>query len=163
MIRKIQLSALLFLAASGLHAQESGLYTYQDLSHIYYARQKDSLKKTWACPPEFKDKNTQKKYKDIWDERTESVTAAFLNDDYVHDKEVYNYIDGIVRQISEANRAMLPEKPLVLIDRSPSVNAYAMGGNILAVNLGLITFSHTREELALVIAHELSHNILHHY
>jgi hypothetical protein len=163
MIRKIQLSALLFLAGSGLHAQESGLYTYQDLSHIYYARQKDSLKKSWSCPPEFKDKNTQKKYKDIWDERTESVTAAFSNDDYVHDKEVFNYIDDIVRQISEANHALLPEKPLVLIDRSPSVNAYAMGGNILAVNLGLITFSHTREELALVIAHELSHNILRHY
>jgi Peptidase family M48 len=32
----------------------------------------------------------------------------------------------------------------------------------VAVNLGLITFAQTREEIALVIAHELSHNILNH-
>jgi hypothetical protein len=163
MMSKIHLTALLLLAVSGIRAQQNGLYTYQDLSHIYYARQKDSLKKAWICPAEFKDRDTQKKYKDIWDERTLAVTAAITDDDYVRDREVYVYIDGIVRQIAEANRALLPEKPLVLIDRSPSVNAYAMGGNILAVNLGLITFSHSREELALVIAHELSHNILHHY
>lgn len=163
MMSKIHLSLLLLLAASGLYAQDNGLYTYQDLSHIYYAKQRDSLKKAWVCPPEFREKATQKKYKDIWDERTAAVTSAINDDDYVHDKEVYGYIDDIVRQIADANHALLPEKPLVLIDRSPSVNAYAMGGNILAVNLGLITFSHSREELALVIAHELSHNILHHY
>ena len=162
MTLKIQLSALLLLTVSGLYAQDNGLYTYQDLSHIYYAKQKDSLKKAWVCPQDFKEKPTQKKYKEIWDARTDYVTAAINDDDYVHDKEICGYIDGIVRQITDANRALLPEKPLVLIDRSPYVNAYSIGGNFLAINLGLITFSHTREELALIIAHELSHNILHH-
>jgi hypothetical protein len=41
-------------------------------------------------------------------------------------------------------------------------NAYALGSNVLILNLGLIVFSQTREELALAIAHELSHNILNH-
>lgn len=57
---------------------------------------------------------------------------------------------------------MIPAKPMLLIDRSSSVNAYAIGNNIIAVNLGLIVFSRSREELSLVIAHELSHNILTH-
>ena len=162
MTLRIQLSTIFLLAISGLYAQENGLYTYQDLSHIYYAKQKDSLKKAWICPQDFKDKTTQKKYKEIWDDRTVYITAAIDGDDYVHDKDICSYIDGIIRQITDANHSLLPEKPLVLIDRSSSVNAYAMGGNFLAVNLGLITFSRTREELALAIAHELSHNILRH-
>jgi hypothetical protein len=37
-----------------------------------------------------------------------------------------------------------------------------VGRNLLAVNMGLISFVQSREELALVIAHELSHNILDH-
>ncbi|HLZ88521.1 MAG TPA: M48 family metallopeptidase [Puia sp.] len=154
-------SAALLLAA-GAFAQSNSLYSYQDLSHFYYSKQRDSLKKAWVCPNSFKEKAAQKKYRDIWDARTDAIIGAINDDDYVHDNEVYNYIDGIVREITEANRQMVPVKPFVLIDRSSSVNAYAVGGNVLAVNLGLITFATTREELALVIAHEMSHNILHH-
>jgi len=163
MTAKILISGLLLIVSTGILAQENGLYTYQDLSHLYYAKQKDSLKKAWVCPPDFKDRATQKKYREIWDQRTDQLLGAINDDDYVHDKEVYGYVLDIVRQLAAANPGLMPEKPLLLIDRSSSVNAYAMGGNILAVNLGLITFSQTREELALAIAHELSHNILHHY
>jgi Zn-dependent protease with chaperone function len=143
-------------------AQTNTLYNYQDLSHFVYQKQKDSLQKAWACPATFKEKVTQKKYKEIWDERTDFVTSAIENDNYVRDKEVYNYVDGILAQIVQANAPLIPVKPLLLIDRSASVNAYAIGNNIIAVNLGLITFSQSREELSLAIAHELSHNILAH-
>ena len=37
-----------------------------------------------------------------------------------------------------------------------------MGGNVIVVNLGLIYFAKSREEIAIAIAHELSHNILNH-
>ena len=165
MIRaKIHLSLCvltLFLADAAL-AQSNTLYSYQDLSHVYYSKQRDSIKKAWVCPNSFKDKAAQKKYKEIWDGRTDNLVGAINGDDYVHDNEVYTYIDGIIRQIADANRNLVPEKPFLLIDRSPSVNAYALGGNVLAINLGLITFATTREELALAIAHEMSHNILHH-
>jgi peptidase M48-like protein len=160
---KIRWATALLLLSVATYAQNNCLYTYQDLSHFYYARTKDSLRKAWICPPAFREKATQKKYKEIWDERTDLLSAAIDNNDYVHEKEIHDYLDDIVRQIADGNRALFPEKPLLLIDRSEAVNAYAMGGNVLAVNLGLIAFSRTREELALAIAHELSHNILHHY
>ena len=160
---RILLSALVAsLLTTTAIAQPGSLYSYQDLSHFYYNKQRDSLKKAWVCPNSFKDKAAQKKYRDIWDERTDEIVSRINNDDYVHDNEVYNYVDGIVRQITDANRQLIPQKPFLLIDRSSSVNAYAMGGNLLAVNLGIVTFSATREELALAIAHEMSHNILHH-
>lgn len=143
-------------------AQTADLYHYQDLSHIFYQKQVDSLKKAWVCPAIYKEKATQKQYKEYWDDRTEFLTKAIKDDDYLYETDVYKYLDSLINQIMQANKQLIPAKPLVLIDRSSAVNAYAIGGNILAVNLGLVTFSRSREDLALTIAHELSHNILLH-
>ena len=144
------------------NAQNHNLYSYQDLSKFSFAKQKDSLKKAWVCPQLYKDKETQKKYKEIWDDRTDFITGAIEANNFVNDGDVYNYISNIILDLTKANPALLKQKPLLLIDRSASVNAYAIGGNVIAVNLGLITFAQSREEIALVIAHELSHNILDH-
>ncbi|HEX9512506.1 MAG TPA: M48 family metalloprotease [Puia sp.] len=156
------LTACCLLALSGLYAQTRTLYNYQELSHLYYEKQKDSLKKVWVCPTIYKDKATQKKYKEFWDDRTGFITEAITHDNYVHEKDVVAYIEDIISQLTQANKQLLPVKPFLLIDRSPSVNAYSTGQNVIAVNLGLISYVQTREELALVIAHELSHNILEH-
>lgn len=145
-----------------LNAQNQSLYSYQDLSGFSFAKQKDSLKKTWDCPQLYKDKTTQKKYKEIWDDRTDFITNAIEANDFVNDGEIYNYIGHIIADLTRANPELLKANPLLLIDRSASVNAYAMGGNVIVVNLGMITFVESREELALAIAHELSHNILNH-
>jgi len=156
------LPLILVFAGTAANAQVKSLYNYQDLSHFYYEKQKDSLKKAWVCPDAFKDRATQKEYRDLWERRTNAVVSALADNDYVHDKEVYGYIDDILRQLVDANKTLVPTKPLLLIDRSPSVNAYSTGGNVLAVNVGIISFATCREELALIIAHELSHNILRH-
>lgn len=156
------ITVLLTVIALPVFSQTTSLYSFQDLSHLYYQKQKDSLIKAWACPALYKEKTTQKKYKEIWDNRTEFLTAAITSDNYIRDNEVYNYVDGIITQIVQANKQMIPVKPLLLIDRSSSANAYAIGNNIIAVNLGLIVFSQSREELSLAIAHELSHNVLTH-
>ena len=153
---------LLMIFSQCGHAQTKPLYNYQELSHLFYEKQKDSLKKAWVCPAVYSDKATQKKYKEIWDGRTDFLLSAIADDDYVHESEVYNYVEGIIQQLVQANKSLIPVKPFLFIDRSPTVNAYALGGNIIAVNLGLISFSKSREELALAIAHELSHNILSH-
>ena len=152
----------LLLISTVVTAQRRRLYAYQDLSKFYYKKQKDSIENAWKCPVLFEDRTTQKKYKEIWDGRTRFVTSSFDDNDYVYDREVVNYVYGIIDQLMKANPALLKTRPLVLIDRSASVNAYAVGNNLLAVNLGLISFCQSREELALVIAHELSHNILTH-
>src|SRR6476620_718476 len=161
-LKPIRILVLLMLAFTSIQAQNSYLYNYQHLSHLYYSTQKDSIRKAWTCPSAFSNKPTQKKYKEIWDSRTDFLLDAIDNDDFVRDQQVYAYVDGIVSQIANSNKKLVPVKPLILIDRSEYVNAYALGGNIISVNLGLISFSQSREELALAIAHELSHNVLQH-
>jgi len=156
------LTVCALLVLPGLYAQTRTLYNYQELSHLYYEKQRDSLKKAWVCPVLYKDKATQKKYKEFWDDRTDFITGAIAHDHFVHEKEVVAYIEDIINQLAQANKTLIPVKPFLLIDRSPSVNAYSIGQNVIAVNLGLLSFAQTREELALVIAHELSHNILEH-
>jgi hypothetical protein len=153
--------AFLFILTSA-HAQRQRMYTYQDLSKSYYKKQKDSLENAWKCPSVFDDRSTQKKYREIWDERTRFITKSIDDNDYVYEKEVVTYVYGIIDQLMKANPSHVKSRPLLLIDRSASVNAYAVGNNLLAVNLGLISFCRSREELALVIAHEMSHNILAH-
>lgn len=156
------LAFLCLAGSSTLKSQQKELSTYQDLSAFYYKKQMDSLKKAWVCPSVYKERLTQKQFKEIWDGRTTFFTAAINDNNYVYDREICAYLDEVVSQIQEANKEYLPVKPLVVLDRSSSVNAYALGSNILAINLGLLSFAKTREEIALTIAHELSHNILQH-
>jgi hypothetical protein len=155
-------SLLIIVAIGQTGAQTKDLYSYQDLSHICYAAKKDSIRKNWVCPALYKQKETQKKYKEIWDSRTGFITDAISEKNFVRDNELYGYVNSIVQDIVKSNPQYFTNKPTLLIDRSASVNAYAVGGNIIAVNAGLITFARCREEMALVIAHELSHNVLEH-
>lgn len=159
--RSLTVTAVILLAYTVV-AQCQTLYNYQDLSHIYYQRQKDSLKKAWSCPPVYKEKETQRKYKEIWEGRTDFITEAIENDGYVYEADIYNYLDGVISQIVRANPKLIAQKPFLMIDRSTSVNAYATGNNMIAVNIGLLAFVKNREELALVMAHELAHNIMMH-
>ncbi len=98
----------------------------------------------------------------MWDSRVSFITDAIENKNYLYEKELYEYVGRIIQDIAAANPSLISHQPLLLIDRSSSVNAYSYGGDIIAVNVGLILFSTCREELALAIAHELSHNILNH-
>ena len=161
----LRLLAVLLLFTITLYttkAQSSNPYTYQELSHAAYAKLNDSLKKHWICPSLYKEKEVQKKYKEIWDNRIDFITGALERKDYITEKEIFNYVAAIVDEIVSANKNLVKEKPILLLDRSAAVNAYAIGGNMMAVNLGLISFAESREEIALVIAHELAHNILNH-
>src|SRR6266542_1784427 len=97
------LSAIGIFLFLNVAAQTKSLYSYQDLSHLFYQKQKDSLQKAWVCPSLYKEKATQKKYKEIWDDRTSFVTGAIETDDYVHEKEVYAYVEDIISQIMQAN------------------------------------------------------------
>jgi len=161
-LKPIRFFILLLLTFQCAQAQNSYLYNYQQLSHLYYSKQKDSIKKDWVCPTAFTNKTTQKKYKEIWESRTKFLIEAIESDNFVRDQQVFNYVDDIVSQITRSNKDLVPVKPLILIDRSEVVNAYAIGNNVIAINLGLISFSQSREEIALIVAHELSHNILGH-
>ncbi len=163
---KIKSATLIFIAIlffqCNVFSQENEFSKYSDLSKFAFAKQKDSLKKSWAVPATYKNKKTQTKYAEIWKGRTDFLLDAIEGNDFLYNKEIFDYLNDLITQLIAGNKDLIPIRPLLLIDRNESVNAYAIGGNVIAVNLGLMRFVQTREELALIIAHELSHNILNH-
>jgi Peptidase family M48 len=153
---------LLLFTSTTIFAQIPNPYNYQDLSHIYFAKKSESIKKTWVCPALYKNKETQKKFNEFWTSRTGFITSAIEGKNFVQENESYTYVSDILAELVKNNPKYFSSAPFLLIDRSSSVNAYAIGANTLAVNLGLLLYAESREEIALVIAHELAHNALNH-
>ena len=72
----------------------------------------------------------------------------------VDDPEVADYIDSLGQRIADAD----PQRRYrFLVVDSPSVNAFAGPGGIIAVNAGLVVITESESELAAVIAHEIAH------
>jgi hypothetical protein len=161
-LRAFFVITLVQLMYSPLESQTLTPVHYSEFSKNSMTKQRDSLKAALACPVIYTKKETQKKYKEIWDSRTEFIMDAINDNHYIQQPDLQQYIFKIIKDIAAANPSLVKTSPLLLIDRSSIVNAYALGNNIIAVNLGLLSFVQSREEMALVLAHEMSHNILLH-
>ena len=85
--------------------------------------------------------------------------------DYLDDPLLAEYVQSIWRRLVAGARArgdLLPELEErfawdILLGRDRSVNAFALPGGYLGVHLGLIGAVSSADELASVLAHELSH------
>ena len=85
--------------------------------------------------------------------------------DYLDDPVLLEYLQSVWQPLVKASRDrgnISPDidqafawEPFLVRDRS--VNAFALPGGFVGVNLGLIAMTTTRDELASVLAHEMSH------
>ncbi|HYF20180.1 MAG TPA: M48 family metalloprotease, partial [Ramlibacter sp.] len=96
----------------------------------------------------------------------EKIARELYRDpDYIDDPVLVDYVQGIWQPLLQAARARgeltseLDERFAwqVLLGRDRSVNAFAVPGGWLGLHLGLVSVTVTRDELASVLAHELSH------
>ena len=93
------------------------------------------------------------------------ATSIYRDPDLVEDPILNDYIDGIWQSLRAAARARgelgpeLDERFAweVFLVRDRSVNAFALPGGYFGVHLGLIGTVSSVDELAAVLAHELSH------
>lgn len=89
----------------------------------------------------------------------------YRDPDYLDDPVLLEYVQGIWQPLLAAARArgdLSPELDArfaweVMLSRERSVNAFALPGGYLGVHLGLIAIVTSRDELASVLGHELSH------
>lgn len=158
---KLLVIILFTLFTTTITAQSNTVYNYSDLSSKYYKNKIDSLKKILKAPKLY-TKETQKRYEEFWNDRLDAIYSGIRNNDFVHNTEIENYLAGIVNNIVANNKTLIPTAPLILLDRSASINAYTYGHWIIVINAGLIEYVQSKEELTFIIAHELSHNILNH-
>ncbi|MFZ4625228.1 MAG: M48 family metalloprotease [Rhodoferax sp.] len=93
------------------------------------------------------------------------VRELYRDPDYLDDPVLTDYVQGIWQQLLAAARlrgdltAELDERFAwkILLGRDRSVNAFALPGGYFGVNLGLLAVVGSRDELASVLGHELSH------
>lgn len=93
------------------------------------------------------------------------VRELYRDPDHIDDPVVSDYVQGIWQPLLAAARARgelsdeLYERFAweILLGRDRSVNAFALPGGFLGLHLGLVGVVTTRDELASVLAHELSH------
>jgi predicted Zn-dependent protease len=96
----------------------------------------------------------------------DSIARSLYRDpDYVDDPVTMEYLQSIWQPLLAASQARGEMPPdlydtfawEVLLGRDRSVNAFALPGGYFGVHLGLVGMVSTRDELASVLAHELSH------
>lgn len=93
------------------------------------------------------------------------IKEIYRDPDYLDDPILSDYVQGIWTLLMDAARLrgdLTPELDerlawQVLLIRDRTVNAFALPGGYLGVHLGLISLVGSRDELASVMAHELSH------
>jgi predicted Zn-dependent protease len=96
----------------------------------------------------------------------ESIARELYRDpDYIDDPVLVEYVQGLWDQLLAAARARgdltseLGERFAwtVLLGKDRTINAFALPGGWLGLHLGLVSVTANRDELASVLAHELSH------
>ncbi len=78
----------------------------------------------------------------------------------INDPVISDFMDHLSDRISSASST--PIKLRLFVINDDSINAFAMPPNYVGVNTGLILNARDEDELAAVIAHEVSHLTLHH-
>lgn len=89
----------------------------------------------------------------------------YRDPDYIDDAVLHEYVMGLWQPLLAAARqrgdlgAELDQRFAwqVLLGKDRSINAFALPGGWLGLNLGLVAASGSRDELAAVLSHELSH------
>ncbi len=89
----------------------------------------------------------------------------YRDPDYIDDPVITDYVQGIWQPLLAASRQrgeLLPQLDElfaweILMGRDRTVNAFALPGAYFGLHLGLVGIVTSRDELASVLAHELSH------
>ncbi|WP_324575308.1 M48 family metalloprotease [Ottowia sp.] len=93
------------------------------------------------------------------------IRELFRDPDYLDDPVLGEYVDGIWRRLLAGARArgeLPPELDeryawQVLIGRDHTINAFALPGGYFGLHTALVGVVSSRDELAAVLAHEMSH------
>lgn len=93
------------------------------------------------------------------------IRELYRDPDYIDDAVLQEYVQNLFQSLvraAEQRGELSPELQerfawQILLGRDRTVNAFALPGGYFGVHLGLIGVVDTRDELASVLAHELSH------
>ncbi|HMK18987.1 MAG TPA: M48 family metalloprotease [Chitinophagaceae bacterium] len=144
---------------------------FPQLQTVYNFQKDDSILKKTYYEQALQNKNKlisslsseyKKDYQEIYEARFSEVSKLLQSVRAVTDREVHNYLQSILKKITEANPELNAKEIRLLFSRDWWPNAFSMGEGTLIVNAGLMVFLDNEAELVFVICHELAHFYLDH-
>jgi predicted Zn-dependent protease len=99
------------------------------------------------------------------------VRSLYRDPDYLDDPVMTDYVQSLWQPLLQAARARGDLRPdlddsfawEILLSRERDVNAFALPGGYFGLYMGLVGLVHTRDELASVLGHEISHVTQRHF
>ncbi len=155
------LALILIIAVSYTSNAQISSYDFSPLSSTKYVDKIKQLEK-YKVPKIYSDKSAQAWYDEFLTDRNESLLTSFKNDDVLQDSLILNKCNSILKRIAASNPNYNFDTIKLYVNRSLVANAACYGEGTLMINLGLFLWLDNDDELALVIAHEMSHQFLNH-
>lgn len=141
-------------------AQQSNI-EFSNLSSKVYGSKIEYLEK-YKVPKEYNEKGAQAWYDEILINRKDYLLDLFKDDKVLHDTFLLKLCDNIFQRIKKGNPEYNFNDIHFYINRSPVANAANFGEGTIMINLGLFLITDNEDEIALVIGHELAHQLLTH-
>jgi hypothetical protein len=140
---------------------QQGTIAFSSLSSIQYQARIDQLEK-YTVPKKYTERSAQAWYQEMMTDRNTALIQLFRNDQVIYDTLFLNKCNSIASRIISANKNHSFDNIKFYINRSAVPNAACYGEGTIMVNLGLFLWIDNDDELALVLAHEMSHQVLDH-
>ena len=117
----------------------------------------------YTVPKKYSEKSAQAWYDEILTERKKALLGAFKDDDVIYDTLLLNKCNSIFNRIKASNPKFKFDTIKLYINRSVVANAANYGEGTVMVNSGLFLWVDNDDELALVLGHEMAHQLLDHF
>ncbi len=143
-----------------IYSQQTN-YDFATLGSKKYADKIKQLEK-FVVPKYYTDKSAQAWYDEFLTSRNKSLLASFKNNEILYDTILLDKCNTILKRMSFANSTFKFDTIKLYINRSIVANAACYGEGTIMINLGLFLWVDNDDELALVLGHEIAHQLLNH-
>lgn len=104
----------------------------------------------------------KKQKKEFYHQQLKNLKKQLKDSTYIFNDFLSSRIQTVFDEIYKSNPELKDGDFKFFIDKSLYPNAAAYGNGLFTINLGLLTFFDSEDELAYVICHELAHHFLFH-
>lgn len=154
-------AAILAMVSSVAASGQSNSLVFSPLGSTHYQGRIDQLQK-FTVPKKYTEKSAQAWYQEMMTDRNTSLIHLFKDDEVIYDTLLLNKCNTIAGRIMAANKNFSFDNIQFYINRSSVPNAACYGEGTVMVNLGLFLWIDNDDELAIVLAHEMAHQVLNH-
>jgi Zn-dependent protease with chaperone function len=144
-----------------LAASKNGI-VFSPLGSAQYQTRILQLEK-YIISKKYAAKSAQAWYEEMITDRNNALLHVFKDEELIHDTLLLNKCNSIAKKILATNNQYQLDSIRFYINRSPVPNAACYGEGSIMVNLGLFLWIDNDDELAFVLAHEISHQLLNHW